>query len=410
MIPKRPSILISISATILMTGSMIALAKKEDADFAGWRNKPQEPFSNGAANFEAAKQALLKNYVSKGLTEDDLYRAAVEGMLSQIDPEMTLWNKLMSPTEYRELLGDMQGRIVGVGIEVGFNETNGYADVMGVLPGTPAEKAGIKRGDQILRIDGQSFKGKQLRDMVYAIRGKEGSQVQLTVLHDDNIKVLKIKRQGLIWDSVKSQVINKDVAYISIRNFTEATPDILKKKLTELKGKGVKGLIVDLRGNEGGAFEKTTESIEHFIPKGKLIVKVVKRGPVQEDLLSKGEPILGSIPLVVLMNKHTKSGAEIMAGALKMSAGATTVGTHTFGKWSAQNVDELPNKYAIKYTTLTFLAPDGSDLSGKGLQPDIVVEFDEREASKLQTQPNIEQRLQTDVQLQTAINVLKLKS
>ncbi|WP_141735196.1 S41 family peptidase [Oligoflexus tunisiensis] len=410
MIPKRHSILMGISAVVLATGSMIALAKKEDADFASWRNKPQEPFSNGAANFETVKQALLKHYVNKGLTEDDLYRAAVEGMLSQIDPEMTMWNKLMSPTEYRELLGDMQGRIVGVGIEVGFNEANGYADVMGVIPGTPAEKAGIKRGDQILRIDGQSFKGKQLRDMVYAIRGKEGSQVQLTVLHEDNVKVLKIKRQGLVWDSVTSQMINKDVALLAIRNFTEATPDLLKKKLTELKGKGIKGLIIDLRGNQGGAFEKTTESIEHFIPKGKLIVKVIKRGPVQEDLLSKGEPILGSIPLVVLMNGHTKSGAEIMAGALKMSAGATTVGTHTYGKWSAQSVDELPNKYAIKYTTATFLAPDGSDLSGKGLQPDIVVEFSEDEAIKLQSQRNIEQRVQADVQLQTAINVLKLKS
>lgn len=408
--PGRKHIVMGIATLALASASMLALAKKEEADFASWRNKPEEPFSNGAATFEAVKQTLLKNYVNKGVTEEDLYRAAVEGMLSNMDPSMSLWNKLMTPTEYKELIGDMQGRIVGIGIEVGFNETNGYADVMGVIPGTPAEKAGIKRGDQILRIDGQSFKGKQLRDLVYAIRGKDGSEVKLTVLHDDSIKNLKIKRQGLVWDSVTTQMVNQDIAVLFIRNFTDATPDLLKKNLNELKSKGIKGLIVDLRGNQGGAFEKTTESIEHFIPKNKVIVKAIKRGPIQEDLISKGEPVLSGVPLVVLINGHTKSGAEIMAGALKMSAGATTVGTHTYGKWSAQSVDELPNKYAIKYTTATFLAPDGSDLAGKGLQPDIVVEFNEDEAAKLQSQRNIEQRVQADVQLQTAINVLKLKS
>jgi carboxyl-terminal processing protease len=204
--------------------------------------------------------------------------------------------------------------------------------------------------------------------------------------------------------------VDKDLAVLHIRNFTEATPALLKKTLSHLKSKGIKGLIVDLRGNQGGAFEKTTESIEYLVPRNAVIVKVNKRGPEQEDLVSKGEPILGDIPLVVLVNGHTKSGAEIMAGALKMSAGATTVGTHTYGKWSAQSVDELPNKFAIKYTTATFLAPDGSDLSGKGLQPDIVVEFKEEEAAKLQTQKDIKQRIQADIQLQTAINVLKLKS
>lgn len=396
---------------ILLTSSMTILAlDHKDAEFSNWKNKPQDRFTNPAQTFETVKQELLKNYVDKGITEEDLYRAAVEGMLSNIDPSKSMWNKLMTPTEYQELMGDIQGRIVGVGIEIGFNDANGYADVMGVIAGTPGEKAGIVRGDQILRIDGQSFKGKQLRDLVYAIRGKEGSEVKLTVLHDDDVKVLKIKRQGLVWDSVNTKMVNKDIALVTIRNFTEATPDLLKKNLTELKSRNIKGLILDLRGNEGGTFEKTVESIQHLIPKDKLIVKVIKRGPETENLINKVGPILDSkVPLVVLINGSTKSGAEVMAGAMKMSAGATTVGTHTYGKWSAQSVDELPNKYAIKYTTATFLAPDGSDLTGKGLNPDVVVDFPEDQAIKLQGQPNIEQRIQADLQLQTAISILRLK-
>lgn len=187
-------LLIAASSQAGDTKSAKAPAGSEEQSFADWRNKPHEPFKKGSEAFELVKKELLKNYYDKGLTEDDLYRAAVHGMLSQIDPSMGAWNTLLSPGEYRELSEDIEGKVVGVGLQVNFNEVTGYAEVAGVLPGTSAAKAGIAAGDQILKIDGRSYRGKQLRDVVYAIRGKEGTEIKVSLLHDEQIKEFTLKR------------------------------------------------------------------------------------------------------------------------------------------------------------------------------------------------------------------------
>lgn len=380
----------------------------EGEDFSSWRNKPHEEFSKGSEVFNLVKQELLKNYYDKGLREEDLYRAAVQGMVQNIDPTMRDWNVLMTPTEFKELSADIEGKIVGVGMEVAFNELSGYAEVRGVIPGTPAAKAGLSAGDQILRINDKSYKGKQLRDVVYAIRGKVNTEVKLTLLHDEAIKTIRFKREALVWDTVKSRLLPDQVGLVTIRNFTEATPKSLKDAIAKLSSQGMKSMIVDLRFNEGGIFEAATESIRVFVPKGKPIVRMQKRDQPEETIVGTSDPLFKG-PLVVLMNEHTKSGAEIMAAALKMSGGATTVGNHTFGKWSAQRVDELPNGYAIKYTIATFKPPQGEDLSGKGLVPDINVDFDAEAAQKLQSLSDTNAMLRGDLQLGSALNVLKLK-
>lgn len=385
-------------------------ANESDSNFANWRNRPHESFADASKSFELVKQTLLKNYVDKGLTEEDLYRAAVQGMLTEIDPEMSDWNKLMTPAEYSELSSDLRGQVVGVGVEISFDQDNGYADVLGVFPGTPAAKAGVSRGDKIVKIDNKTFKGKQLRDVVYAMRGKPGSEIKLSVLHEAQIKNISLKRESLAWDSVQANDMGDGIALLSVRYFNDNTPGHLRKSLDSIKSKKLKGLIVDLRGNEGGAFDRAVDSIRQLVPKGKPIVTVVKRGGIEEKIASTADPVLQDMPLVVLMNSDTKSGAEVMAAALKMSAGAITVGKNTFGKWSMQKVDELPNKFAMKYTIATFLAPDGSNLNGKGLKPDIAVELDEAITRKLQNQMNFNLRLEEDIQLQSAFNVLKMKS
>lgn len=385
-----------------------APAQMESDGFSNWRNKPHEEFLKGSEVFNLVKQELLKNYHDKGLKEEDLYRAAVQGMLQNIDPKMKDWNVLMTPTEFKELNSDIDGKIVGVGMEVAFNELSGYAEIRGVIPGTPAEKAGLAVGDQILRIDDKSYKGKQLRDVVYAIRGKVNSAVKLTILHDEAIKDVRFKREALVWDTVKSRILPDKIGLLTIRNFTEATPKAMKDAIAKLKSQGMKGLVLDLRFNQGGVFEAATEAIRVFVPKGKTIVKMQKRGQPEEAIQGVSEP-LHQGPLVVLINEHTMSGGEIMAAALKYSGGATTVGKRTFGKWSAQKVDELPNGFAIKYTIATFKTPVGEDLSGKGLAPDIHVDFDSESAQKLQSLSDTEAMLKEDLQLGSALNVLKLK-
>lgn len=415
----RLRVLVSL-AIVALSGTTLALTASGDdrrtrrdkwqtEDFEDWRNRPHEPFADGAAMFDAVKKTLREQYVDAGLTEDDLYRAAVQGMLSGIDSRMASWNRLMTPSEYAELMSDAKGKVIGIGVEIGFDAETGRADVIDVIPGSPGDKAGIVRGDQILKIDGVDFRGKQLRDVVYAIRGIDGSTVELLVLHDDAVRKLRMKRENLVLDTVGTQNLGDGLAMVSIRYFTETTPTLLKKALIEIAAHKPSGLIVDLRGNEGGVFESAIDSIRLLLPQGRPIVIQKKRGGETKVLEATEEPILKDIPMVVLINGSTKSGAEMMAAALKESAGATAIGTPTFGKWSAQRVDELPNHYAIKYTTATFLPPTGVNLAGKGLTPDIGIEQAPEIVKQLQRQPDLAKRMDSDLALKTAVSVLKLR-
>jgi len=367
--------------------------------FADWGNRPNEPFVNGKANFEQVKSELLKNYYNKDLSENDLYRAAVQGMLTYIDPSKSAWHTLYTPTEYKELTSDMEGEISGVGMQTKFDDITGYTSVAGVIPGSPAEKAGLKAGDQILKINGKSARRMELRDLVYQIRGKAGTDVKLTIFHDESIKEFTLRRQQLTVESGTFDMLPEGTGLLKIHNFSASSPQTLKKIVATFKDKGVKSLVVDLRGNEGGLLDSSLEVIRMFIPKGRTIVKMVERGATVKEVKADGEPMITGIPLVLLINGETKSGAEIMAAALKMSAGATVVGTPTFGKWSAQRLEVLPNNYAIKYTTATFLPPSGPDLNGKGLNPDFhVVEGD-----------TAAEKGAKDVQLQAALQLIASK-
>lgn len=379
----------------------------DSMEFSNWRNRPNESFEKGREVFDLVRRDLLKHYFDKGLKEEDLYRAAVQGMVQNIDPDKRDWNVLLTPTEFKELKADIEGKLVGVGMEVSFNELTGYAEIRGIIPGTPASKAGLSPGDQILRINDKSFKGKQLRDVVYAIRGKAGTEVKLTILHDEAIKTVSFKREALVWDTVKSRMLPSNVGFIIIRNFTEATPKSLRSAIEKLRGEGMTSLIVDLRGNQGGILEASSESAKIFVPKGKTIVRIQKRDKPEESMTNTSEPLYQG-PLVVLVNEHTMSGGEIVAAALQQSADATLVGATTFGKWSAQKVDELPNGFAIKYTIATF-RPPVKDLSGRGLNPDIRVDFDPGEAQKIQSLMDTDALLREDIQLSSALQILKLK-
>jgi carboxyl-terminal processing protease len=386
--------------------------RTQQESFANWSNRPKEPFLKGQENFERVKSELMKNYYDKNLSEDELYRAAVQGMLNRIDPKMSEWNTLYYPSELGELTTDMEGEISGVGIQTGYNNVTGYSFVHGTIPGSPAAKAGIKKGDEILRVDGKSFRNLELRDLVYAIRGKTGTTVTLTILHDETIKEFKLKRDKIKLESVTLTMHEGGIGQLVVGPFTSRSAAALKDVAATFKDKGVKALVIDLRGNDGGLFESSLDVIRLFVPKGKTIVKMIKRDNVKEDILGTDDPLIKNLPLVVLIDGQTKSGGEIMAAALAMSAGATTVGENSFGKWSAQRLEELPNKFAIKYTVATFRPPSGEDLTGKGLKPNIHVSGrEESNASPkgvLKNPRQAEPTMNSDIQLEAAIQVLRL--
>jgi carboxyl-terminal processing protease len=379
--------------------------------FASWKNHPSDPFTDGEKSFKKVKEDLLTKYADSHLTEDDLYHFAVQGMLSGLNPETNReWNKLYSPGEYHEMTTDLSGSIVGIGIEMKFDSESGIADVLRVIPGTPAAKEGVAKRDKILEINGKSYQGLNLRDVVYSIRGKVGDSVTLTILRKNKVLTKKVRREKVEWDTDGLTVLRDDIGLIAIHQFSLATPKLLKDALLQFTKLKLRGLVVDLRGNGGGLLDKAIDCIQYFLPEGAPIMTKISREGKKERVLSQGNPMIRGIPLAILVDSATACGAEIMASTLRENLSATIIGVHTFGKGSVQSVEELPNHYAYKFTIAGFETGSGKPIDGVGIEPDLVVErAQETSLDGLRHTSNLEERISEDNQLRSALALLQLK-
>ena len=372
-----------------------------DEAYAEWRQRPEAPFSDGEATFHQILATLRAKYIEEGISDDAFYRAASQGLLEHVDGKRSAWNKLFTPTEYKELNDDMQGEVVGVGLELRFEDTSGMGVVIGVLPGTPAATAGLASGDRILKIDGKAFGGLQLRDMVYAIRGRAGTHVKLTVLRDARVFDQDLLRTKVNFEEAEVTAMPENVALVRIRSFTFHTAEKVERGLKRLSLSSLKGVVVDVRGCQGGSFDAAVNTTSLLVPHGATVVRVTKRGGQEETIVSQKTKLIPEVPVEVLINHETASGCELIAASLKQNLDATLIGERTFGKWSMQTVDELPNHYAIKYTIASFFPPDGTDYSGKGVSPDVPVTADGAAMQQLERAP-IAKRLVDDPQLAAA--------
>jgi carboxyl-terminal processing protease len=371
----------------------------------GEEEVPREPYKHGAAAFNEVRDALLKSYYAEGLTEDDVYRAATAGMLEKLEPRMKKYNKLLSPQEIAEMKNDLKGEVVGAGLQIKFDAPSGYTDVLGVIPGSPAEKGGVLAGDKIVTVDGKLYKGMTLRDVVADIRGPAGTTVTINVLRADKLQSFKLTRERLAYDGPSVTLID-GIGLVRIPSFNEKTPAAVRAGLEDLEKKGgAKALIVDLRHSPGGSFDRALETAELLLPEGSPIVSLKKKGKAEEVHTSKGKPILGDLPAAVLVDENTTSGAELLAGALREERHAKLVGTKTFGKWSVQSLDDLPNGWAYKYTVGLFKTPSGKSYEGVGLTPDLDVAMAEEALTKA-NHAKPEERAAVDVQFRTAKELL----
>ena len=376
-------------------------------DFESWKNHPVEPFSQGAKNFEQARDLLLSHFYDDKVTSDQLYEYAVRGMLEGLNRDGHEWNRLYSPSDYQELETDLAGKISGVGVEIK-SEENGVLNVIGIIPGSPAEKAGIQTGDQILKIGGKSFKGKQFRDAVYAIRGQTGEKVSLTWLHDGDVITKSLRRVSVAWSAVDHVRLPGNIALLTIKHFVENTPGELRDAL--LDARSANALVLDLRGNAGGLFDKAVESISMLVPVGTPVGTAIRRGGEKEAIVTRQAPILTGKPIAILIDADTACGAEMMTSALKLGAGAILVGEKTFGKWNSQRIDEFPNHFAIKYTIAEFQGPKGEQYDGVGLTPDLAVNLATGESIEIvQRLKNTTDRVAHDQPLRAAMALLNLK-
>jgi carboxyl-terminal processing protease len=399
--PPLPVVLAAPAAAVAAaTGTTSPAADEESYAI------PAAPFTDAQRNFDEVRKTLLSSYYDPSITEDALYRAAVAGMLERVDPAMRKWNKLLSPADMAELHGDLQGEIVGIGVKISFDPATGYVDILGAIPGSPADKAGLAAPDKIVTVDGKLYKGLTLHEVVNDIRGKSGDLVKLSVLRGDKLVVVPVVREKVVFDAVTELVMGGNIGYVRVPGFNTRTPDALAAVLADLVAKNVHGIVFDLRGCPGGSFDDAVASVSELLPASSVVANLKKRGTL-EVVTTKRPPVETDIPLAVLVDHDTASSGELVAAALQEGEHATVVGQRTFGKWTVQMVDDLPNGYAVKYTVALMQSASGRAFQGVGLPPDVEVDMPDGAVEKAEAISDPAKRLEEDVQLRTAVALLR---
>jgi carboxyl-terminal processing protease len=355
---------------------------------------------------DEARELLRTDYYDEKLDPKALELAAVEGMMASLNGGKDGPNKLLTPAQMEQMHADLKGEVVGIGVRIDFDKEGGNAIVMGTLPGSPAQAADLQTGDRILSIDGATFRGKTLMDMVGAMRGKEGTSVKVAVLRGAAVAQKTITRRKVSWPAVE-QVRFGDLGIVTVREFSERTPADLEVALKALSG--IRRLVVDLRENPGGLFEKGLAASELLLPQGAEICRTVGRGGATKHHLSRRAPILRAMPMAVLVDGRTASSAELLAEALRAGVSATLVGTRTLGKWRVETLRELSGGYVLKYTIAALRSPRGQSFDGKGLSPDLEVAAGSEPLDTVRRLPDLARRLEADPQLKAAVHVLRLR-
>lgn len=306
--------------------------------------------------------------------DDELIEAALNGMLTSLDPHSSYLNK----KAFQEMQVQTKGEFGGLGIEVTME--NGLVKVVSPIDDTPAAKAGVLPGDFVSYIDDEPVLGLTLSEAVEKMRGKKGTEVKLTLLRESAPEPIEVKlvRDVIVIRSVRSRAEGDDVGYVRITSFTEQTTDALKTQLAELKKnvKHMRGIVLDLRNNPGGLLDQAVSVSDSFLPQGE-IVSTRARDPNDTkrfSAVSGDEVIPVDMPIVVLINNGSASASEIVAGALQDHKRAIVLGTQSFGKGSVQNIIPIPEHGAIRLTTARYYTPSGTSIQAKGITPDIKVE------------------------------------
>ncbi|MDD5248858.1 MAG: S41 family peptidase [Rhodocyclaceae bacterium] len=381
----------------LVAGILVSLNFSASAQKDAQNPLPVEELRSFADVFSAIKQGYVEP-----IDDKKLITYAISGMLSNLDPH----SAYLDNEAFKELQVSTQGEFGGLGIEVGMED--GFVKVVAPIEDTPADRAGVKSGDLIIKLDETPVKGMTLNDAVKRMRGKPKTSIKLTIVRKGETKPLEITvmRDKIKVQSVKSKMIEPGYGYLRITQFQEETvADVAKhldklfhpaeaktngKDKAEAKPEELKGLVLDLRNDPGGLLHSAIGVSAAFLPAKALVVSTdgrtedAKRKYLastedylrgqKDDLLKNLPAAAKTVPLVVLVNGGSASASEIVAGALQDHQRAIIMGTQTFGKGSVQTILPLPNNTAIKLTTARYYTPSGRSIQAKGIVPDVIVE------------------------------------
>lgn len=314
---------------------------------------------------------LQKEYVEETNSKDLVY-GAIKGMLETLDPH----SAFMPPNVYKEMQEETKGRFEGLGIEITLKE--GILTVVSPIEDTPAFRAGIQAGDQILKIDGESTKNLTLMDSVKRLRGPRGTKVTITIMREGFTKPreFSLTRDVIPIRSVRFELMEKQYGYIRLTQFQEKTESEFDKAIRALESESkgaIKGLILDLRNNPGGLLDQAVKVSDRFIESGLIVSMEGRREDQKMKFYAHPQDTIARYPLIVLVNGGSASGSEIVAGAIQDHGRGILVGTQTFGKGSVQTIFPMKDGSGLRLTTARYYTPNGRSIQAKGIIPDIIV-------------------------------------
>lgn len=344
------------------------------------------------------RNELEKKYIGE-INDEELIDGAIKGYVAALgDPYTVYYTK----KEMADIMQETSGNYVGIGIYMTLNKEMNAIEVIKPMENSPAEKAGIKTGDLITKVDGESYTGDKMDEASNKIKGEAGTKVKLEILRDGETKEFEITREKVLISHITTKVFDDTIGYIAISDFDGGCADEFENKYKELEKQGIKKLIIDIRNNGGGIVDEAIDILDLITEKGSTLLVTKDKNENEEITTAKKNPII-KMSVVVLTNEYSASASEILAGALKENEKATLVGKTTYGKGVIQELRQLTDGSGLKITTNEYFTPKRNSINKVGIKPDVEIDLSDK------SKATVDLKDEDDEQLQKAIEVIKTK-
>jgi len=406
MISKKKAIIGAIIIVVITSLLTLGISSKIHITYGMKVEVPKNEFQKYYEVYQKYSKAMvLENFIKQNylndISDEELYEGQLKGLFQSLEDPYSLY---MTKEEFSDFMDQTIGTYAGIGVIVTPGEDN-LITVVSPIEDTPGERAGLKTGDKIIRVNGKEYTADKMDEAIKVMKGDPGTSVVLTIMRKDSegtseLLDKEITRQEIRLVSVNSQMLENNIGYIRIISFDDLTDEDFKDQLKSLKKQGMKGLIIDLRNNPGGLLDVCANVADELMGEGTIVYTETKNKE-REYLTSDKEKL--DLPLTILVNEGSASASEILAGAVQDTKVGVLIGKTTFGKGIVQRIKEFPDGSGFKLTVSEYFTPNGRNIHGKGIEPDIIVELPE----------NIQEigveNIKEDTQLQKAIEVIKDK-
>lgn len=340
-------------------------------------------------------EAYIDRYFLEEIDEEKMADSIYKGVIAGLDDDYAAY---YTAEEYKDIMEKTNGVYCGIGAYISVDNATGVVSILQPMKNSPAEKAGVKAKDIIYAVDGREVTGMEISQVQALVKGEQYSKVELTLLRDKQEVKVTVVRDEIEEETVASQMLDNQVGYVQVTGFEQVTPEQFSDAIDSLEKKGEKGLIIDLRDNGGGLLDSAVDMLDTMLPEGLVVYSMDKDGQRQEYMAE--EPDAFEKPVVILVNGNSASASEVFSGAMQDRKAAVLMGSQTFGKGIVQSVFDLRDGSALKMTTAKYYTPEGRDIHGKGLTPDIEVEYNEKKEKLPET------GIQVDNQIKAAVDYL----